>query len=232
MNIPRKIFVSYKYKDPDVYIDPISEYTPGEDTGYLYTPRHYVDKIIEIVGKDNIYKGELGDEDMDDFSDDTIDSKLKGKIFDSSVTVVLISPNMKEKNILEKDQWIAKEIAYSLRNKTRGGKTSKTNAMLAVALPDLYGKYDHAVVHQDCGVRSWQTPSFFKIIRENMFNRWDKNHNWCESCLSNHHHGSDHSYIHPVKWEDFISDHNKYIDHALGLREKMDDDFDLTRTHE
>lgn len=232
MDISRKIFVSYKYKDSNVWIDPISEYTPGEDTNYLYTSRHYVDKIIEKIGSEHTYKGELGDEGMDDFTDDTIDSRLKQKIFDSSVTIVLLSPNMWDKVKLEKDQWIAKEIAYSLRNKTRGDKSSKTNAMLAIALPDLNGKYDHAIIHKSCGVRSWQTHSFFRIIRENMFNRWDKNHTICDSCSSYHHHGDDHSYIHPVKWEDFISDYNTYIDHVLSLREKMDDEFDLTRTHE
>jgi|SRR3989344_3533641 len=232
MDISRKIFVSYKYKDPNVWMGPIAEYSPGEDTDYLYTPRHYVDKIIEKIGIDHIYKGEKGDEGMDDFSDDRVDSKLKEKIFDSSVTIVLISPNMWDKTRAEKDQWISKEIAYSLRNKTRGDKSSITNGMLAVALPDMNGKYDHAIIHKDCGVRSWQTQSFFRIIRENMFNRWDKNQTICNICFGYHHHGDDHSYVHPVKWEHFISNHNAYIDYALCLREKMDDEFDLTRTHE
>lgn len=231
-NIARKIFVSYKYKDFNVYIDPVSEFTPGEDTDFLYTPRHYVDKIIGIVGKDNIYKGELGDEDMDDLTDDTIDSKLKEKIFDSSVTIILISPNMWDKNRLEKDQWISKEILYSLKNKTRGDKTSKTNAMLAVVLPDVNGSYEYAVVDKACGVRSWQTNTFFRIIRKNMFNRWEKKQNLCTSCLSHHHYGGDHSYIHPVKWCDFISNHNDHINHVLDLREKMDDEFNITRSNE
>jgi hypothetical protein len=229
MDISRKIFVSYKYKDPDVY--PLSEYVPGADTNFLHTPRHYVDKIIEKIGVDHIYKGELGDEGMDDFSDDTIDSVLKKKIFDSSITIVLISPNMRDKARLEKDQWIAKEIAYSLRNKTRGEKTSKTNGMLMVALPDLNGNYDHAVIDQSCGVRSWQSNSFFRIIRKNMFNRLDKNHTFCNVCLGYHHYSDDHSYIHPVIWKDFIIEHNAYIDHAIALRDRLDE-FDLTIKHE
>lgn len=225
----KKVFVSYKYKDSDV--QELSEYIPGEDTDYLYTPRHYVDKIIEVVGSDNIYKGELGGEDLTHLADDTIDSRLKEKIFDSSVTIVLLSPNMWDYSKTESEQWIPNEISYSLRNKTRGGKTSKTNGMLAVALPDQNGNYDYVVVHRDCGVRSWQTGSLFKILRENMFNRNSKNHEWCSHCFGHHHYGSDHSYIHPVKWHDFIADHNAYIDHAIMLRDSLDD-FDLTKGHE
>lgn len=223
-----KIFVSYKYKDTDV--EPLYEYSPGEDTSFFYTPRHYVDKIIDTIGVDNIYKGEKGGEDMSHPTDDSIDSKLKAKIFDSSVTIVLISPNMFDHTKLESEQWIPNEIIYSLRNKTRGDKTSKTNGMLAVVLPDINGSYEYAVVHKACGVTSWQTQTFFRIVSGNMFNRSVKNHTYCNSCCGYHHNGQDHSFIHPVKWSQFIADHNSYIDHVLSLREKVDD-YILVKEH-
>ncbi len=224
----RKVFVSYKYKDWNV--QPLAGYTPGLDTAFRHTPRHYVDKIIDTIGADHIYKGEMSGEDASHLTDDTIDSKLKEKIFDSSVTVVLISPNMKNLFEAEKDQWIPNEIAYSLRNKTRGGRTSTTNGIVVVALPDANGSYDHAVVHQACGVRSWQTGSFFKIIGDNMFNRNSKNHAYCNSCYGYHHNGNDHSYFHPVKWVDFIADPNVYIEHAVTLRDRQNE-FNITKTH-
>lgn len=228
MDTSRKIFVSYKYKDWDV--SPLSEYTPTEDTSYLYTPRHYVDKIIEIVGANHIYKGELSGESMADLTDDTIESKLKEKIFDSSITVVLISPNMFDRSIPEKDQWIPNEISYSLRYKTRGDKNSNPNAMLAVVLPDVNGNYDYAVRHQNC-VTTWLTNTYFSILGDNMFNRKTKNQQICTTCGSTHHFGSDHSYIHPVKWSDFIGNHNSYIDHALSLRESLND-FEIKKVHD
>jgi len=232
-NTSKKFFVTYKYKDSDVL--PLIEYTPGEDTDYLYTPRHYVDKIIEIVGADNIYKGEKGDEDMGHLSDDTIDSKLKQKIFDSSVTIVLISPNMWDKTKLEKDQWIPNEILYSLRDKTRGGRTSKTNGMLAVILPDANGKYGYAVSKHTClycNSRIWHIGSYFTLLRKNMFNRIRKNLTSCNYCLTrNINTGEDHSFVYPVMWPDFIKNHNLYINHALVLRERLEE-FDLKRDYE
>ena len=228
MDTPKKFFVSYKYKDWNVF--PLNEYIPGEDTGYLHTPRHYVDKIIEVVGSEHIYKGEKGDESMDDLKDDTIDSKLRQKLFDSSVTIVLISPNMRDVGLAESEQWIPREIAYSLRNKTRGEKTSKTNAMLAVVLPDLNGSYEYAVQDKNC-VTVWQTHTYFNILNKNMFNRNNKNLIKCNICGGYHHQGDDHSYIHPVKWDYFINNHNTCIEHVLNLREKLSD-FDINKDHE
>jgi hypothetical protein len=114
----------------------------------------------------------------------------------------------------ESQQWIPNEIVYSLRNKTRGDRTSKTNGMWAVALPDIRGSYDYAVTHLPCGVRSWQTDTFFRILKKNMFNRNPKSHTFCSSCSDYHHQGWDHSYIRPVKWSDFISDPNAYFERA------------------
>lgn len=232
-NASRKIFVSYKYKDRDVL--PLTEYTPTEDTDFLYTPRHYVDKIIDTVGVEHIYKGEMGDEDIGHLSDDTIDSKLKEKIFDSSVTIVLISPNMWVKTKTEKEQWIPNEIAYSLRDKTRGEKTSKTNGMLAVILPDVNGSYDYAVTKHHCtycDLTVWHTDRYFTLLRNNMFNKNNKNLTSCNYCNSSSiHKGSDHSYIYPVKWEQFIGSYNDYINHALALRDRLDA-FELQKLHE
>ena len=225
----RKIFVSYKYKDRNV--QPLSGYIPTADTDYLYTPRHYVDRIVDLIGVDHIYKGELSGEDASHLADDTIDSKLKEKIFDSSVTIVLISPNMWDKSAHEKYQWIPNEISYSLRDKRRGDRMSVTNGMLAVVVPDINGSYQYAVVDKPCGVREWQTVSFFRILNSNMFNRKEKRQTLCKACWGYHHHGNDHSYIFPIKWCDFIASHNSFIEHALTLRDQLSD-FDLAKTHE
>ena len=132
----RKIFVSYKYADDNVYR------VPGV-SGIVPIARDYVTWLENKFTNrtDHIYKGEHDQEDLSDKSEEYIKSKLKDKIYDSSVTIVLISPNMKEQYKQEKNQWIPWEIAYSVRETTRNDFTSHSNAVLAVILPDRNNSY-------------------------------------------------------------------------------------------
>ena len=103
----KKIFVSYKYKDNQVRNLSIYENS---------TVRDYVTKFEEVLDpSDNIYKGESEGEDLSLLSEGTIWEKLKNRIYDSSVTVIFISPGMKESWNSEKNQWIPWEISYSLK---------------------------------------------------------------------------------------------------------------------
>lgn len=221
----RKIFVSYKYGDRDV--------RPLNSGGILgTTARHYVNEIEALLDEHHhIYKGENDDESLEGFQDDTIESKLRDKIFDSSITVVLISKNMKDPALEEKDQWIPWEISYSLKEIQRGDRTSGTNAMVAVVLPDRTGSYEY-FVRNICinGCTNWQTESLFGILGKNMFNRIEPKTGAC----SNHtgdsvvHTGNDHSYIHPVRWNDFIADINGYFNLATQLQEQAHE-YDLKK---
>lgn len=230
-----KIFISYKFGDKHVQQHDLYDHNDWllemNDGNYL-TARDYVTHLMEKVLIDHTNKAEKDDEDLSCLSEETIQQKLYDRIYDSTVTIVLLSKKMKNSKE-EKHQWIPREIFYSLREQSREDRTSYTNGILAIALPDENGSYDHAVIHQDCGVTSWQTNSFFKIIGSNMFNRLPhkKNHKFCDSCSSYHNHGEDHSYIHPVKWDDFVKDHNKYIDLVLELKDRLEE-FDLIKTHE
>ncbi len=164
---------------------------------------------------------------MNGFKDETIESKLRDKIFDSTTTIVLVSKNMKNPLLSENDQWIPWEVSYSLKEITRNDRTSGTNAMLAVVIPDESGSYSYAVNNYPC-VTVWNTAQLFKILGSNMFNRNEKNLMRCVNCNDHHHTGDDHSYIHPVKWDDFMVNINPYLDHAARLNQNLED-YDIAK---
>lgn len=226
-----KIFISYKYADKHVKQNSSCDWghwVAGLDNGNYLTARDYVTHLMEKILTDHTNKAEKDDEDLSHLSEEAIQQKLYDRIYDSTVTLVIMSKQMKDPVREEKLQWIPREVSYSLREKTRDDRTSYANGIIAIALPDEDGSYDYAVVHKDCGVRTWQTHSYFNILSKNMFNRKKKNHNFCSDCVSFHHEGGDHSYIHPVKWDDFVNNHNKYINHVLDLKERIHE-FELTK---
>lgn len=156
----RKVFVSYKYQDNDVQSLSTTKYPPT-------WPSDYVEYIESYVLQENIYKGEQQGEDLSPYSETYIWEHLKNKMYDSSVTVVLISPNMKEYGKWERNQWIPWEISYSLRKTTRGGRTSQRNSIVAVILPDRSGSYSY-----------FDKNTAFSILRENLENGYIFLTNW------------------------------------------------------
>ena len=218
----KKIFVSYKYAD-----DQVKNLKSGQNS----TVRDYIDKFEEKVdSSDDLYKGESDGEDLSGLSDDTIWEKLKDRIYDSSVTIVFISPGMKESNKKDRDQWIPWEVSYSLKETSRKNKngdsvTSHSNAMLAVVLPDEDNSYSYYLESKTCcnsKCTTHHTDRLFTIIRKNKFNRTknatkrtcdNKETIWTGTC----------SYIEAVKWVDFISDYQKYVDKAVDRQDNIDE---------
>ncbi len=206
-----KIYTSYKYRDTSVR--PL----PGIDGA---TVRQYVDLLQRYLDThDHINKGEEDDEDLSNLTEERIAELLYERIYDSSITIVLISKNMIEDKP-EKDQWIPREISYSLTEHSRGGRTSHTNAVLAVVVPDENGSHEYFVQDNACCIR-WSVGPVFEIIGENMFNHNEPNISVCEH--GDIHSGEDHSYIHQVKWDDFIEDVDYYLDLAVQINENIND---------
>jgi hypothetical protein len=223
-----KIFVSYKYKDTNVLplkngLQEILDPT---------TVRSYVDLLENYfdVTEFAIYKGESDDEDLSDLSDDTIEKKLKDRIFDSTVTIVMISPNMKEPHSRDKSQWIPWEISFSLKETTRNDRTSHSNAILAVVLPDSKGSYEYFITDKncssDCSCMILKTGSLFQILGENMFNQKEKTRINCKK--GNNVYSGDYSYITSVKWSDFVNKPQEYIKKAIEIKERIDE-YDITK---
>ncbi len=218
----KKIFISYKYAD-----DQVKNLVLGENS----TVRDYVDEFEKKVdSSDDIFKGESDGEDLSDLSDDTIWESLKDRIYDSSVTIVFISPEMKETGKKDRDQWIPWEVSYSLKETSRKSKkgdavTSHSNAMLAVVLPDENNSYTYYLESKSCcsgGCTTHHTNRLFTIIKKNKFNRTknaskrtcdNDNTIWTGTC----------SYIEAVKWSNFITDYQKYVDFAVDRQDHIDE---------
>lgn len=215
----RNVFVSYKYNDTSVA--PLGNSNNS-------SVRDYVNQLETILAENgHAYYGEHEDEDLSHWSDDQIYERLKNKIFPTSCTIVLISPNMRENGRQDRSQWIPWEIYYSLRQTTRDEYTSRRNGILAVVLPDIYGSYEYAIQMKSCcntPCTKIKNNNFFNILKLNMFNRksgYDK------ICFNNDHIWTgEASYIPIIKWSDFINHVNTQIERVEKIRDKADE-YDL-----
>lgn len=216
----RKVFVSYKYADESVaklqgsYFEEVNGQWKWNTR--LTKVRDYVDSLQETIGQDNINLGEKDDESLADFSDKHIETSLKGKIRQSSITIVLISKGMKtEEN--EADQWIPWEVSYSLRTVPSGSNTKQMNAILGIVLPDETGTYEWYYKSNDfCNCITNYTGKLFKILKDNTFNILDKKFRECggRKIYIN----DEPSFFKTVKWDAFMSSHNYYINKAIEIK--------------
>ena len=184
----RQTFISYKYSES----------------------RNLRDEIIKKMGKDaSYYKGETSDSpNLTDLKTETIKEKLKDMIYNTSVTIVILSPNMKQSN------WIDWEIEYSLKKIKRGERISRTNGIVAV-VQKVNGNYDWFIndttnIHGTSCV-TYNSDKIFPIIYDNHFN--SKPPQWhCDECKTYDYLNG--GYITFVKEDTFLSDINYYIENA------------------
>jgi len=218
----RKIFISYKYADNDVH----------NISGNFYgcTVRNYVDKLEDYFdSSDNIYKGESDGEDLSQLSDDAIWKKLKDRIYDSTLTIIMISKNMKERYRQERDQWIPWEISYSLKEMSRKNSSgvsiaSKTNALLGIVVPDLQNSYTYFTYQRNCCNSPCTTYNYnnvFSIMKNNMFNSNTCYRGSCDNGESIWR--GNYSYLSSVKWCDFVRAPDQYIEKAYDIQRNLDD---------
>jgi len=224
----RKIFVSYKYADTSV--ENLNSWSNS-------AVRDYVNEFESLLDSDtdDIYKGEGDDEDLSNLDEETIWNKLKDRIYDSTLTVIMISPNMKEPGVPDKQQWIPWEVSYSLKETSRKNKngdpiTSRTNAMIAIVLPDSYGSYSYYLEGKTCcpsNCVTHHTERLFQIIKDNKFNLTNASKRTCDNGQTIW--SGDVSYIGAVKWKDFKTNPNYYINASYD-RQDNTDNFNIVKT--
>lgn len=173
------------------------------------------DEIIGALGNDaTYYKGETSDSpDLADTSTDNIKKNLRDMMYDTSVTIVIISPNMK------KSKWIDWEIEYCLKDNTRKGRTSHTNGVVGVIMKynGGYSWFKSTHINDDgCSSISYDESKVYNIINNNRFNQYPKKYS-CDVCKTVN--SLTGSYITYVEEETFLNNPNKYIDNAYDKSE-------------
>jgi hypothetical protein len=198
----RKTFISYKYSEAQDLRDAILE-SLGDDSSY--------------------YQGETSESaDLTDTTTENIKQNLKDMMYDTSVTIVIISPNIK------KSKWIDWEIEYCLKEISRKERTSKTNGIVCV-IQKVNGSYDwfkNMITQSDgCTSSSYSESIVYEIIKGNRYNQSPKEYT-CDTCKTIN--ALTGSYISYVKEEDFLSIPNKYIKNAFDKSENSDN-YDLIK---
>lgn len=183
------------------------------------------DDIITALGEDaSYYQGETSDSpDLTDTSTDNIKKVLKDMMYDTSVTIVIISPNMK------KSEWIDWEIEYCLKSITRKDRTSHTNGVVGVIMKHNGGySWLKTTSNNDdgCTSSSYDSSKMYDIINNNRFNQNPKVYS-CDNCKTVN--SLTGSYIALVEEEDFLNDPQKYIDNAYDKSENDGAGYDLCK---
>lgn len=173
------------------------------------------DRIIEAMGDDaSYYMGETSDSpDLTDTSTENIKKHLCDMMYNTSVTIVIISPHIKE------SKWIDWEIEYCLSLNTRKGRTSHRNGVVGV-IQKVNGGYDwfkFKVIKPDGHqLNDYHNELIYPIIINNRQNQ-DPPVYHCEECKSID--ALTGSYIAFVEEDEFIANYDKYIDNAYDKSE-------------
>ncbi len=199
----KKTFISYKYSEAKALRDNILK-ALGDDASY--------------------YQGETKESpDLTDTTTENIKKNLKDMIHGTSVTIVVISPNLND------SKWIDWEIEYSLKEITREDRTSRTNGVVGVIMK-YNGDYEWLIgkssYNDGCKPRTISTTKLYEIINKNRFNLKEPNY-ICDQCKTVNQ--LDGSYISLIEEEYFLKDPNKYIDNAYEKSKEIEL-YDLTKT--
>ncbi|MHB8097944.1 MAG: TIR domain-containing protein [Erysipelotrichaceae bacterium] len=184
-NMSHKCFISFKTEDID-YKKIIQE-----------------NENIDMIDKSL-------NEPIDSDDEDYIMRKIREDyLSDSTVTIHIIGSYSAEKNVLQNQEFIKRELQASLYNGTANTK----NGILGVVLPSMYSKiYKGNYDCKSCGGKhNFVAINDETVIKEFSYNYYIPKTNGCSW-------SEEDRYCVLVKWDDFLSTPNYYIDEAFKKR--------------
>lgn len=181
------------------------------------------DELVDLFDESTEVINRSEDVDRSQMSEDTIQEYLYEKLKDTSVTIVLLTPeavSYRKNWIGNYDDWLYDELRYSLEDR----KNNRTNGVVAVYTDDAKDMILESSSHycSHCQeTKSCRTLKFFdNLARKNMLNiKQSYKKNLCNDLYDDSHD----SYISLVSLEEFKQDHTKYIDNAKDKRERLDE---------
>lgn len=196
----RKVFVSFRFKDAN----------------------KIKDKLVEFLEEKNLIIDKSEDIDRREMSEETIQKYLYEKLKDTSITIVLLTPNAvnySRNQYNDIDDWLYDELRYSLYN--RNG--NPINGVIALYTPQTENMLIQKNVHI-CDRCNEETNIdtvlvFDNLVRDNMMNIKGKYKTYqCDNVFD-----SDFdSYISLVKLEDFYNNPEKYLEIATNKRKNSE----------
>lgn len=174
--------------------------------------------FISFKTEDSLYKDDLQNKYNLDIIDKSLNEPINSTdedyimqvirrdyLQDSTVTLVLIGTHSAEKDLFENQNYIKRELQASLYN--------KPNGIVGIVLPDMYEKvYKGSHICSICGKsHNYVQVNNDTTIREFNYNYYLPNDKcaWSE----------EDRYCTLVKWDDFVSNSNFYIQKAFDKRE-------------
>lgn len=183
-----KCHISFKTEDEDYK----SEIQKMKEAGEL----DYIDKSLN--------------DPIDSDDPDYIMRKIREDyLSDSTVTIFLIGTHSNETLGQEEQQYIKRELQASLFN----GENNSRSGILGIVLPNMYDAiFKGSYTCSTCGKNhNWVSINDNTVIKEFSVNYYVEPHTGCSWT-------EDQRYCVLVKWDDFVSDPEKYINKAYDKR--------------
>lgn len=197
----RRVFVSFRFSDGASYKKELDE---------------LFDSSVEIINCSE-------DVDRSHLSEETIRSYLYKKLSNTSVTIILLTPDalVYERDCFGRiDDWTYDEVRYSLEDRA----DNRTNGLVAVYVPEardiLINRHSCSGCTKGCEITN--IPDREHLFRKNMMNV--KSSYASHPCHEKGVFDADKdSYCSLVPWDDFIRDYGGYIDKAANKRTRRDE---------
>ncbi|KAJ82224.1 TIR domain-containing protein [Enterococcus faecalis] len=181
------------------------------------------DELIELFDSSTEVINRSEDVDRSEMSEDTIQEYLYEKLKNTSVTIVILTPEAVDyrKNLWGGyDDWLYDELRYSLEDRI----SNRTNGVIALYTDDsesLILKSSSHTCNKCNETRTCRTlTNFDNLARKNMLNVKEKyKANKCDNLYDD----DKDSYISLVHFDDFKKDYEKYINSAKEKRDRKEE---------